>query len=109
MKYQKLRINKRMTLPIFFIRDESDVIMILGPPGSVKTTTIHSITKMVDDLLHGYVLRLGTTGTAAFFIAGAICHSTLRIPINRQFRPLQVYALRNLQECFAGEILIIAD
>ena len=30
---------------MLFLRGESDVIMILGPPGSVKSTTIHSITK----------------------------------------------------------------
>ena len=55
---------------MLFLRGESDVIMILGPPGSVKITTIHSITKMVDDILHGSVIFLGTTGTSAFVIAG---------------------------------------
>ena len=55
----------------FFSRNESDVIMILGPPDSGKSTKIYSIKKMVDNLLHGSVLRLGTTGTAAFGIDGA--------------------------------------
>ena len=30
---------------MLFLRDGSDVIMILGPPGSGKSTTIHSIKK----------------------------------------------------------------
>ena len=75
--------------------------MIPGPPDIRKSTTIHSIKKMVDNILHGYVLRPVTTRTAVFVIAGGTCHSTLRLPINRQFRPLQGSALRNLQENFA--------
>ena len=94
---------------MLFLRDESDVIMILGPPGSGKSTTIHSIIKMVEDILHGSVLRLGTIGTTAFVIAGATCHSTLHLPINRKFQPLQGSALRNLQEPFSGEKVIIID
>ena len=70
---------------MLFLRYESDVIMILGPPVDGKITTINSITKMVDDLLHGPMLRLGTNGTATFVIAGATCHSTLSLPINGQF------------------------
>ena len=31
---------------MLFLRDESGVIMIIGPPGSVKSTTIHSIKKI---------------------------------------------------------------
>ena len=64
---------------------------------------------MVDDLLHSYALRLGTAGTAAFVISGATCHSTLRLPINRQFQTLQGSALRNLQEIFAEKKVIIID
>ena len=56
---------------MLFLRDESDFIMILGNPGSEKSTTIHSITRMVDDILHVSVICLGKTGTAKFFIAGA--------------------------------------
>ena len=62
---------------------------------------------MVDDILHASVLRLGTTGTAEFVISSDTCHSTLRLPINRQFRPLQVSALRNIQERFAGGKFIV--
>ena len=87
---------------ILFLRDESDVIVILGTPGSGKITTIQSITKMFDNILHGSVICLGTTGTAASVISGATCNSTLRLPINRQVRPLQVSSLRNIQEFFAG-------
>ena len=43
---------------ILLLRDESDVIMILGPTGSGKSTTIYSIKKMVDDILYGSVLAL---------------------------------------------------
>ena len=86
---------------MLFLRDDSDVIMILGPPGSRKSTTIHSITKIVDDLLHGSMIFLGTTETDAFIIAGSTRHSTLCLPINRQLRPLQGSIPRNLQECFA--------
>ena len=70
-KYQKQAYDLTKML---LLRDESDVIMILGPPGSGKITTIHSITKMVDNILHGSVLRLETTGMAAFVIAVATCH-----------------------------------
>ena len=70
---------------MLFLRDERDVIMILGHPGSGKSTTIHSIIKMVDDLLQGSVLCLGTNRTAAFVIDGATCHSTLRPSINRKY------------------------
>ena len=70
---------------MLFLRDASDVIMIIGTPGSGKSTTIQSITKMVEDILHGSLLRTGTTGTATFVIAGAACHCILRLPINRQF------------------------
>ena len=88
---------------MLFLRGESNVIMILGPPGIGKSTTIHSITKMVDNILHGSVLRLGTTGLAAFVISGATCHSTLRLPIRRKFPPLQGSTLRNLQGIFAAK------
>ena len=75
--YDMLDIEQKKAYDLakmLFIRDESDVIMILGPPGSGKITTIHSITKMVDNILHGSVLRLETTGMAAFVIAVATCH-----------------------------------
>ena len=88
---------------ILFLRDESYITMILGPPGSGKSITIRSIAKMVDDLLHGSDICLGTTGTSAFVIYGTTCHSTLCLPINRNILPLQVSALRNLQECFTGK------
>ena len=94
---------------MLFLRDERDVIMILGHPGSGKSTTIHSIIKMVEDILHGSVLRLGTIGTTAFVIAGATCHSALRLPINRQFRLLQGSLLCNLQASFPGKKVIITD
>ena len=94
---------------MLFLRDASDVIMIIGTPGSGKITTIHSITKMVENILHVSVLCLGTTGTAAFVIAGATCHSTVRLPINRQFGPLQGSALRNIQERFSVKKMIIID
>ena len=81
---------------MLLLRDESGVIMILGPPGSGKSTTIHSITKMVDDILNGSVLRLGTTGAAACVIAGTTYHSNLRLTTNIQFQPIQESALRNL-------------
>ena len=81
---------------MLFLSDESGIIMILDPPSTVKSTTIHSITKIVDNLLHGSVLRLATTGTAACVVAGATCHSALHLPINRKFQPLQRSALRNL-------------
>ena len=94
---------------MLFLSDESDIIMILGPPGSGKSTTIHSIKKMVENILHGYVLRLGTTGTSAFVVAGATCHSALHLPINRKFQPLQRSALRNFRECFFGRKMIIIN
>ena len=94
---------------MLFLRDESDVIMILGTPGSGNITTIHPITKMVDNLLHGSLLRLGKTGTAAFVVAGATCHSTLHLPINRQFRLLQGSLLCNLQASFPGKKVIIIN
>ena len=68
---------------MLFLRGESDVIMILGPDGSGKSTTIHSIKKMVYNILYGLVLCLGTTETAAFVTSGATYHSTLRLTINR--------------------------
>ena len=64
---------------------------------------------MVGDILHGSVLRLGTSGTAAFATAGNTYYSILRLPVNRQFRPLQGYAILNLQEHFSGEKVIITD
>ena len=70
---------------MLFLWDESDVIMILGPPSIGKNTTIHSIKKMVVNLLHGYVLCLGTTGIASFVIAGSAGHSALLLPISREF------------------------
>ena len=49
-----------------FLRCEIGVIMILGTPGSGENKRIHSITTMVDDILHGFFIRLGSTGTASF-------------------------------------------
>ena len=92
-----------------FLRDKSDVMMILGPPGSGKITAIHSITKMVDNILHDSVLSLRTTGADSFVVSGATCHSTLRLVINRQFQPLQGSALCNLQEHFSGGKVIIIN
>ena len=83
--------------------------MIIGPPNSEKSTKIQSITKTVDDLLHGYFPCLGTAGMAAFVIAGAAWHSTFRLPINRQFRPFQGSSLRNLQELFLGGTVIVIN
>ena len=88
IKYDMLATEQKKAYDLtkmLFLRDESDVIVILGPTGSEKITTIHSITKIVDDLLHGSVLCLGTTGTDEFVIAGATCHLTLRLTINRKF------------------------
>ena len=91
---------------MLFLSDESDIIMIIDIPGTGKSTTI---TKMVENLLHGYVLRLGTTGTSAFVVAGATCHSALHLPINIKFQPLQRSALRNFRECFFGRKMIIIN
>ena len=88
---------------MLFLRDESDVIMILVPHVSGKRTTIHSITKIVDNLLHGSVLRLGTTVMVAFVIDYATFHSTLRLPISRQFIPLQGPELSNIQGHLYGK------
>ena len=90
---------------MLFLRDECDVIMILGTPGIGKSTTIHSIKKMVDNILHGSVICLGTTGTAAFLISGATFHSTLHLHINKKFRLLQISAILNIKERFSGKNL----
>ena len=44
------------------------------------------------------VLRMGTTGTAAFLISGATCHSILILPVNHPFNILSGERLRQLQE-----------
>ena len=59
--------------------------------------------KIVDGLLHGYVLCLGTTVTSKIFIAGDTFHSTSHLLINRKFWTLQGSALHNLQERFSGK------
>ena len=42
------------------------------------------------------VLKLGTTGTAAFVICGSTCHSKLFLPIKKLYTPLKGTHLRTL-------------
>ena len=55
------------------------------------------------------VLKLGTTGTAAFVICGSTCHSKLFLPINRNYTPLKGASLKRLQDTFKNIKVIIID
>ena len=55
------------------------------------------------------VLKLGTTGTAAFVICGSTCHSKLFLPIRRLYTPLKGNDLKSLQETFRNFKVIIID
>ena len=55
------------------------------------------------------VLKLGTTGTAAFVICGSTCHSKLFLPIKKLYTPLKGTNLRTLQETFKNIKVIIID
>ena len=55
------------------------------------------------------MLRLGTTVTATFVVAGATCHSNLRLPVTRQFLPFKGSTLYNIQESLAGKKVMITN
>ena len=78
---------------------ENKPLLVIGGPGTGKSTVIHQITKTVNSLELedvDVVLKLGTTGTAAFVICGSLCHSKLFLPINRNYTPLKGASLKLL-------------
>ena len=95
----KIRCNERL------------LMTITGGPGTGKSTVIKGITKAVNSIIGNEtaVLRMGTTGTAAFVISGATCHSVLSLPINRTYCALKGDKLRILQENLKDKKIIIID
>lgn len=91
---------------------ENKPLLVIGGPGTGKSTVIHQITKTVNSLELeevDVVLKLGTTGTAAFVICGSTCHSKLFLPINRTYTPLKGDSLKRLQDTFKNIKVIIID
>jgi len=73
---------------------------------------IKGINKVVVSYYNGdvrTVVRLGTTGTAAFEISGETCHSALKLPVNRPYHKLSGSRLRELQTRFSHFRVIIID
>ena len=96
------------------IRNDASIgkcVLILGGPGTGKSHVIKAISRGVADHFNNVnaVLRLGTTGTAAFGIGGATVHSVLRLPVNRRMAPLQGGALRSLQDGLRDTKVLIVD
>ena len=87
-------------------------MIITGGPGTGKSTVVKGITKVVNNMTYraeSAVLRMGTTGTAAFVISGATCHSILYLPVNRAFADLTGRKLRELQDNLQDIKVIIID
>ena len=74
--------------------EEPFSMIVTGDPGTGKSTVIKSMCSRLNDIysntnaVQRTALRMGTTGTADFFIGGVTCHSVLYIPVNRPFTPL---------------------
>ena len=71
-----------------------------GGSGTVKINVVIGLTKVETRQIgnESDVLRIYNTGTATFFIYGAICHSILSLPVNRPFSILPGERLCQLQD-----------
>ena len=116
VQYSMLNMRQRLAFDTVFeyINNEEcteKCMLIIGGPGTGKSYVIKAISRMVAEHFgnDNSVLRLGTTGTAAFVIGGATVHSVLRLPVNRRFSPLTGRALQGLQDALTDTKVIVVD
>ena len=79
------------------------VLLVTGGPGIEKSAVIGSISKMANDMIRDYSVRLGTTGTATIVICSSTCHSKLILPINKLIKKLNGEYLEKLQDSCFGQ------
>ena len=79
--------------------DSQILMIIMGGPGTGKSTAVKSVTKIVNETVQISmpVIRLGTTGTDYFVISGDTCNSVLIWPTNSPLQDLRGAKIKFLQ------------
>ena len=84
-------------------------MIIIGGPGTGKSTSIKAVTKVLNDNNTNFVLQLGTTGTASFCNIRSHGSFSLGVSVNCTFVPLQVLALLKIPQRLQPYKIIIID
>ena len=84
-------------------------ILLTGGPGTGKSLLINAISSHCLERHNTKVLRLATTGPAAFGIGGSTVHSVLSLPINCAYKPLKGSHLQMKQVRLKDTRVIILD
>ena len=87
------------------------LIIIMGELGTRKSAAFKAVTKILYDAVQNItsVIRLGTTGIAAFVISGATCHYVLVLLSNIPFNDLNGSKIQHSQQHLYGTKMIIID
>ena len=72
-------------------------ILVIWGSGTRNSIMIKSTTNTINCGGEYVVIRIGTTGTAAFVVCDSICHSRLYLPINKPYFDLTGTHLANMQ------------
>ncbi|HEY0652265.1 MAG TPA: AAA family ATPase, partial [Chryseosolibacter sp.] len=113
MHQNTLRGEQRFAFDIWHWHNANEqqlLLLVMGGPGTGKSAFIHAVaTACLNEDGTSSALLMGTTGTAAYGIAGYTAHSALHLPLNAPLKPLKGEAKRTLQDRLRHTRVVILD